>query len=122
MQEFRVEITWWRDRNGLEYLADVTPVIPAVGEHVEKDFLPGHATLVAIGECEDQNLRQGWSRGAGNVGSVPGIRGFGIGSELLERWSRLRIRGVKRPRLATEMGAKDAVDDVDVVEGADASV
>jgi len=122
MQELRVEITWWRDRDRLKHLADVTPVIPAVGENVEKDFLPGHTTSVAISEGEDQNLRQSWSREAGNVVLVPGICGFDIRSELPKRWSYLRIRSVEGSWLPTEMGAKDAVYDVDVVEGANTSV
>jgi hypothetical protein len=106
----------------LSTLADVASVIPTVGENVEKDFLSGHATSVAVGECECQNLRQVWSREVGNVVSVPGICGFDIASKLLERWSRLRVRSVERPRLPTEVGAKDSVNDVDVVQGADASV
>ena len=122
MQEFCVEITWWCNRERFEYLADVASVIPAVGENVEKDLLPGHAASIAVGECESQNLRQSRRREVENVVSVPGIRGFDIGSELLERRSRFRIRSVERPRLPTEVGTKDSVNDVDVVQGAHARV
>lgn len=122
MQELRVEIAWRGDGDRLEHLTDITPVIPAVDKNVEKGLLPGHATSIAVGENEGEDLRQSWGRKAGNVTSVPGICGFDVGPELLERWGCLRIRSVKGYWLPTKVGSKDSVDDVDVVEGTDASV
>ena len=56
VQKLRVEITWRRDRDRLEHLADISPVIPAVSENVKKDLFSGHASLVAVGKGEVQDL------------------------------------------------------------------
>ena len=56
VEEFRVEITWWCNRDRLEDLTDIPPVIAAVGENMKKDFFSGHATPVAIGKDEGDAL------------------------------------------------------------------
>lgn len=97
-------------------------MIPTVGEDVKKDFFSGHATSVAIGKGEVQDLRERPRRECRGIVQVPGIRLLHIASELVERWCCLRIRSIEGSCLATEVGPEDPVDDVDMVERADASM
>jgi hypothetical protein len=56
MQKFCVQIPRWRNRDRLEDLANVTPVITAMGDDVKENLLARHPPTVTIGKSEIEYL------------------------------------------------------------------
>jgi hypothetical protein len=122
VKKLRIEITRRRNRDGLENLTDIAAVVPTMRDDMKQDFFSGHAPSITVGEPEVQRLREVGLHKRSNVLDVPSIRGLYVASQLSKRWSFLGVRGVEWGWFPGEAGAKEPVNDVDVVEGANARV
>jgi hypothetical protein len=118
MQKLRVQVTRRCDRDRLEHLTHIAPVVSAVGDDVQEHFFPRHQASVTVGELKCQGLGRLLGRQASGIGLEPGIglrhfevkfgqcgRGVGVGS-------------AESMGLAPQMRLENAVHHIDVVQGA----
>jgi hypothetical protein len=97
-------------------------VIAAVRDHVQKDLFACHAALVAVGEGEVQHARERRLAQAAHVVEVPRVSRRHVRTKLLERRRRLGVRRIEGLRRVAQARLEEAVDDMDVIERADAGV
>ncbi len=97
-------------------------MIRAVGDDVSEHFFAGHAACVAVCELEAHTFLELAGRDGGAVLLVPSVC-FGGGEMQLAQGGRgIGVGGGVAMGLAEQVGAEDAVNDVDVVERADGVV
>ena len=93
-----------------------------MAEHMEQHFLSRHSSRVTISELKRKTLQQCLVGDLGDIVLEPEV-GFGDSEMKLSEFRCLRrIRCRVRVLLASQVSAKDSVDNVDVVERPDRRV
>ena len=85
-------------------------------DDVEKYFLPGHRSRVTVCEAKDDALTQLAAGGAACVPLEPSVSFCHGELKFTKVRCRVSIRGCISVLLAEQVGLKDAVNDIDVVE------